>query len=147
MKKAILVLFILLFTVLCLAFSWEFVSTRETVFIVPCFVGFVGVVLGIALLCKRQIECYVLDECLVIKYKDQVLHRFKKEDVYCLSFIYDVYDASLSMVHFRAKNKGYYIQINNKNREDVISFFENIEKRESDNLLYYLLSFIISIFR
>ena len=147
MKKAILVLFILSFTVLCLAFGWEFVNTRESVFIAPCFVGFAGVVLSIALLCQRQIECCVLDGYLVIKYKDQVLHHFKKEDVYCLSFINDVYDASLSIVRFRVKNKGYYIRINNKNREDVISFFENIEKSESDNLLYYLLNFIISIFR
>lgn len=147
MKKAIGAFLTLLFVALCLAFGWEFVRTGESVYMVPCFVGFAGVLIGVAMLFKKQTECYVLDECLVIKHKDQVLHRFKKEDIGCLNFIYDAYDASLYMVHFKAENKGYYMQINDKNREDVISFFENTEKNESDNFLHYLLDFIITVFR
>lgn len=145
MKKMFLFSPVFLFIAFLSAFIIALITTKDLVFIVPCCVCATGVILVIVLMCKRRLEYHIYDECLVIKQNGRILKYIKKEEIYSLKFIYDAYYKNLLMVLFKNQNHRYCIKINERNKDDIVFFFESIEKTDTDNWLYYFITFFSQV--
>ena len=145
MRKVFLIFFIIFFLAMCVTFVCSATMSKDLVLLIPGGIGFIGTILGIILLCKKQLEYRVVDEELVVKKDGKIIQRVKNEDISSLKFVYDAFDESLYMIRFRVQNKQYSIVINSENRDEMLCFFENTTKNVSNNLLYYLVVFLISL--
>lgn len=145
MRKVFLVFSIILFFSMGVAFVFSAATTKDFVLLIPGGIGFIGAIISIILLCKKQLEYCVIDEELVVKQDGNTICHLKKEDIHSSKFVYDAFDANLYMIQFSTHDKQYNIIINPENREDMLLFFENTTKTISHNLIYYLVVFLIDL--
>ena len=144
MRKAFLLLLMFVFLLMSISFGLVSNETRNFALIVPCLLGFIGVILSAILFCKKQLQYCFFDKALLVKQNGRIVNRIAKSDVCSLKFVYDVFDKSLYMVQFKTQNKRYNIPVNDKNRDDILLFFKDATKTISHNSLYYLVSFLVS---
>lgn len=143
MPKLFLLFLLLVFSAICSAFGFAFADTMNMGFIIPCLIGVAGIITVIVLMVRGRKEVSIRDDKLIIKRGNKVFLCVAKSDLHSVSFVFDLFEKSLYMISFKQKNKKYYIEITDENKNDLIAFFDSIEKNCTNNLIYYLIDLFV----